>query len=182
MKSKSNEDSGQSRSGHLDLKSLIAAIEGKNINKASFLATDYLNHFGEIIMLLEMTAMMPECLEDARSWQPKSYSEHFRTSGLSDPEIYVLAYENAPSLYRKPFDATVAQMVATAMEGIAKIESVVDSDEPETLERAVRDVVEELRGLNDVAASIIGASTKTSDQDAIDAIMDRPDRPVGSID
>ena len=50
------------------------------------------------------------------------------------------------------------------------------------LQGAVRDVVEGLRGLNDVAASIIGASTMTSDQNAIDAIMDRPDLSADWID
>ena len=43
-------------------------VRGKNINETSLLATDYLNHFNEIIMLLDMIPSMPECLEDARGW------------------------------------------------------------------------------------------------------------------
>src|SRR3546814_1723486 len=36
-------------------------VRGKNINQNTLLATDYLNHFNEIIMLLEMLPSMPEC-------------------------------------------------------------------------------------------------------------------------
>src|SRR3546814_6668569 len=40
-------------------------VRGKNINQNTLLATDYLNHFNEIIMLLEMLPSMPECYGDA---------------------------------------------------------------------------------------------------------------------
>lgn len=35
-----------------------------NINPRTGLATDYLNHFNEAVMLLEMIPDMPECAED----------------------------------------------------------------------------------------------------------------------
>src|SRR3546814_7715400 len=55
-------------------------VRGKNINQNTLLATDYLNHFNEIIMLLEMVPSMPECYRDAVEWRPKSYAQHFRDS------------------------------------------------------------------------------------------------------
>ena len=45
-------------------------VKGKNINEETLLATDYLNHFNEIIMILDMIPMMPECLDDAKAWAP----------------------------------------------------------------------------------------------------------------
>src|SRR3546814_15221554 len=55
-------------------------VRGKNINQNTLLATDYLNHFNEIIMLLGMVPSMPECYRDAVEWRPKSYAQHFRDS------------------------------------------------------------------------------------------------------
>ena len=52
-------------------------VRGTNISEQTLLATDYLNHFNEIVMLLEMLADIPECFEDAKAWAPKSYPDHF---------------------------------------------------------------------------------------------------------
>jgi hypothetical protein len=38
-----------------------AQLVGANINPTTWLATDYLNHFNEAIMLLEMLPCAPEC-------------------------------------------------------------------------------------------------------------------------
>ena len=61
-----------------------ARIKGTNIDERTLLATDYLNHFNEIVMLLELVPDLPDCLEDAKEWRPKSYAEHFRDSGFVD--------------------------------------------------------------------------------------------------
>ena len=58
-------------------RTLRRLVQGKNIHQDTLLATDYLNHFNEIVMLLELVADMPDCLEDALEWQPKSYEDHF---------------------------------------------------------------------------------------------------------
>jgi hypothetical protein len=47
-------------------------LRAANINPRTGLATDYLNHFNEAIMLLEMIPDMPECAEDFLGWQPLS--------------------------------------------------------------------------------------------------------------
>jgi hypothetical protein len=57
-----------------------AQLRAANINPRTGLATDYLNHFNEAIMLLEMIPDMPECAEDFLGWQPLSYREHFTAS------------------------------------------------------------------------------------------------------
>ena len=56
-----------------------------NINPATGLATDYLNHFNEAIMLLEMLSSCPDCIEDFLAWQPLSYREHFCEFALQGP-------------------------------------------------------------------------------------------------
>ncbi len=86
----------------LEIQSQLAAA---NINPESFLATDYLNHFNEIVMVLEMIGDMPDMIEEALEWQPKSYPDHFRDSGFQDRDLAVLAYEKAPGCFVEPFEA-----------------------------------------------------------------------------
>lgn len=85
-------------------------LAAANINPVSFLATDYLNHYNEIVMLLEMVPDMPDMLEDVLDWAPKSYPDHFMESGFAARELAVNAYENAPTVYRAQFDAFVTEI------------------------------------------------------------------------
>jgi hypothetical protein len=76
-----------------------------NINPATGLSTDYLNHFSEAIMALEMAGTMPECLDDLRDWRPKSYTEHFAASRFNNREAAIRAYRAADPAVRKALDA-----------------------------------------------------------------------------
>jgi hypothetical protein len=77
-----------------------------NINPNTGLSTDYLNHFTEAMMLLEIAAMMPDCLDDLRAWRPKTYGEHFASSSFSDRATVIAAYEAADPAVRGALDAT----------------------------------------------------------------------------
>ncbi len=83
-----------------------------NINPRTGLATDYLNHFNEAIMLLEMIPDMPECAEDFIEWRPRTYHEHFRASHLKAQNIIIQAYDEADPLYRAQFDRAVGAMTS----------------------------------------------------------------------
>jgi hypothetical protein len=75
-----------------------------NINPSTGLATDYLNHFNEAIMLLEMLSSCPDCLDDFLSWRPLSYREHFLASRFRGRELAIAAYEAADPRVRDTFD------------------------------------------------------------------------------
>ena len=83
-----------------------------NISPATGLATDYLNHFNEAIMLLEMLAACPDCREDFLSWRPKSYREHFAGSHFKGRELAVAAYNAAEPGAREHLDALAGTMTA----------------------------------------------------------------------
>ncbi|MCC7346857.1 MAG: hypothetical protein IT538_05605 [Variibacter sp.] len=87
--------------------SLLAAA---NINPLTGLSTDYLNHFNEAIMLLEMIPCMPECTEDILAWKPLSYREHFAQSHLHDLELVIAAYDLAEPEARERFDGLCGSM------------------------------------------------------------------------
>ena len=146
-------------------------VRGKNINENTLLATDYLNHFNEIIMLLEMIPSMPDCYDDAAEWQPKSYADHFRDSCFSDAELAILAYENAPPNYRQAFDATVEQMDRMVLEALPRIKGLIDAGDEGPLQLGVEGVTRKLQSFVDVACSIINGNMDTLDQTQIDKVM-----------
>ena len=132
-------------------------VKGKNINEETLLATDYLNHFNEIVMLLDMVPTMPECLEDAKAWAPKSYEVHFQDSVFADKDLAILAYQNAPPQFREPFDDTVAAMNVLVAEGLIAIEASIATGE---------------QGRIDRCSAIINGQTAKLDQSAVDALFD----------
>ena len=90
-------------------KTLRKLVRGKNISEISLLATDYLNHFNEIIMMVELIPTTPDCFEDAKSWQPMSYAEHFRTSCFTDKDLEttVIVLSN----YDEPLGERIGQAI-----------------------------------------------------------------------
>lgn len=146
-------------------------VRGKNINPETLLATDYLNHFNEIIMLLEMVPSMPECFDDARAWAPKSYEAHFRDSAFTDKELAILAYYNAPERFRVPFDVTVARMDELVLKGRERIADAIAGGETEQVAQAVAEVSHKLQKLVDLASAIIHGKKRAMDQSEIDDIL-----------
>ena len=86
------------------------------INPVTGLSTDYLNHFTEAVMVLEMGTMMPDCLEDLRSWRPKTYREHFAQSRFSERAAVIAAYEAADPAVRAALDSTAETLNAVLLE------------------------------------------------------------------
>jgi hypothetical protein len=89
-----------------------ARLAAANINPATGLATDYLNHFNEAIMLLEMLPSCPECREDFLAWRPLSYREHFDSSHFKGRNLAIAAYEAAEPDLRERLDALTDTMTA----------------------------------------------------------------------
>jgi hypothetical protein len=81
-----------------------AELRAANINPRTGLATDYLNHFNEAVMLLDMIPDMPECSEDFLTWKPLSYAEHFTASNFKARDLAIEAYDTADTRIRTEFD------------------------------------------------------------------------------
>ncbi|HET7886823.1 MAG TPA: hypothetical protein VFL62_11400 [Bradyrhizobium sp.] len=89
-----------------------AELLAANINPRTGLATDYLNHFNEAVMLLEMVPDMPECAEDFLAWQPLSYAEHFTASNFKARDLAIDAYNSADVRIRTEFDNMTSAITA----------------------------------------------------------------------
>src|SRR5271163_4806766 len=87
-----------------------ALLRAANINPRTGLATDYLNHFNEAVMLLEMVPDLPDCAEDFLQWRPLSYPEHFTASNFKARDLAIEAYEAADPTIRAEFDHVTGTM------------------------------------------------------------------------
>ncbi|MCW5699747.1 MAG: hypothetical protein KIT00_07890 [Rhodospirillales bacterium] len=148
-----------------------AAINGFPIHPETLLATDYLNHFNELVMLLEMLPTMPELASDLQAWWPMSYPEHFENSGLSYGELANEAYRCAPLRYRCAFDSTVTQTNRVALKSVKHACALARADIPEQAEGNAADASQVLRDLITQLGSIINGGASIVDQRSIDDLL-----------
>jgi hypothetical protein len=151
---------------------LCARASGTNVNERTLLATDYLNHVNEIIMLLELVPDAPECLEDCRAWQPMSYVEHFQASSIADRDLAIEAYGFSPPEFRASFDRLTAEMHRVIAGALASLDAAVAQGDEQRARRVVELAVGALKTMVDQASSTIHGDVQIMDQAAIDGLMD----------
>lgn len=152
---------------------LCRRAAGTNINGQTLLATDYLNHFNEIVMLLEILPDCPDCFEDARIWRPKSYQKHFADSSLSDRELAVAAYCHSPARFRQPFERVVEHMDNLVMFALRRLEEPVAKQDGPAIKKIAEAVGDRLERLIVMASGIIHGGVETVGQKDIDALLAR---------
>ena len=152
-------------------------LHGTNINPVTLLATDYLNHYNEAIMLLEMIPSAPECKEDLLTWRPLSYCSHFAQSHFKHRDLAIAAYEVADAKYRNAIDQLARHM---SMILLATCDAMRNDLSPHTLCVLAETTARWLKPLVARAGAVINGEVEealtTSDaapQDAIDALFDR---------
>lgn len=160
--------------------SLQQRLQGTNIHSTSYLATDYLNHFNEVIMLLEMAIDMPDMLNEAAEWKPKSYEQHYMDSQLGEKELAIEAYALSPPQYRKPFDARVAELNEMVLSTVEQAREVVDDPEPEVLVSLLESNIPELRRTAESIAALVNGASDVGGQIGADHVI--ADDEIGQDD
>ena len=135
-----------------------------NINPRTGLATDYLNHFNEAVMLLEMVPDMPECAEDFLLWCPLSYAEHFTASKFRARDLAIEAYEQSHPAVRGEFDRITATMTSI-LTAVGQAMREVSQDKT----RAT--LAEQATGWVKPLVSLAGGVINGSSESDIDTIM-----------
>lgn len=172
------EPSAKGESGGKALfEALSRDAEARNVNPVTLLATDCLNHFNEVLMLLELLPLAPDCAADLRAWVPKDYEQHFLDSGFSDRDFAIRAYAASPALYREPFDRTITELERQIALAVAECCELVDGGDEVALQRAVEGHLPELRKLKERAGGLIhghldDAAVEGDPQASIDALFD----------
>ncbi|WP_407048167.1 hypothetical protein [Methyloraptor flagellatus] len=91
-------------------------LAAANINPVTRLATDYLNHFNNVVMLLELVPSMPDFADEVLAWKPASYVEYFATSHFRERELAIAAYGAADRDVRATFEAIIDELDQTMAE------------------------------------------------------------------
>ena len=146
-------------------------VRGTNINEYTLLATDYLNHLNEPIMLLEMVADAPDLIEELAAWRLKSYVEHFAESTFADKDLAIRAYAVSPEAFREPFDRTIESAGRCIVSAVQALSQLAAEGRAEEVRTTASEVTAILGELVDRASSIIHGRFTTLGQTQIDQIM-----------
>jgi hypothetical protein len=141
-------------------------VSGTNINESTLLASDYLNHFHELVMLLEAISSEPEDFaDDLFSWHPLTYEEHFTESGFRDKNLAIAAYRRAPQKIRARFDEAVARLHGEAVTLVAAVAGELTGDR-KTLNKTCEKAAQRMRILIDEANAIANGEALSEGKDA----------------
>ncbi len=147
-------------------------LRAANINPKTHLATDYLNHFNEVLMMMEILPSMPDMIGDVMSWQPKDYPSHFRDTNFTGKDLAIAAFECAPTTVRTPFEQTIAMVDKLIIEAQRKL-AEMDLSNEERAEFAVSEALELIRPMLGEADRIIHGREETIEaEDMSDAQAD----------
>jgi hypothetical protein len=91
-------------------------LRAANINPATGLATDYLNHYNEVAMLIASLADTPEISEQVLEWRPVGYAAHFRLTGFRDRDLAAATFDAVPSAVKTRFFAARRELELAIIE------------------------------------------------------------------
>lgn len=85
-------------------------LRAANINPVTGLATDYLNHYNEVAMLVATLSDMPDMAEAILEWRPLGYPSHFLRSGFGEKGLAIAAYVMATPDVKRDFLTTKGEL------------------------------------------------------------------------
>jgi hypothetical protein len=153
-------------------RALQERARGSNVNDKTLLATDYLNHVNEIVMLFDLVPDAPECLDDCKAWEPRSYQDHFRASHIADRDLAIEAYDFAPAAFKEPFDQLVGEMNRLVALSIEKLDAALAEGNEDVTRLVAERASRNLQDLIGQASAVINGTDHVVDQAQIDALME----------
>ncbi|WP_316861523.1 hypothetical protein [uncultured Cohaesibacter sp.] len=153
-----------------------------NINPATLLATDYLNHFNEVLMLIEMLPTMPDCAEDVFSWRPMTYSDYFVQSTFKEKQLAISLYSAVQQALRERFEVLITEINEKIFNLIEQISALNGDLSSHSFEAIAFTASTEIRPLIDRASALINDTADATDwmlaidhptaQDEVDRLFD----------
>ena len=139
-------------------------LKGTNVNPATLLATDFLNPFNEIEMVIEMLPGIPEYYEEIVGWKPRSYCEHFARSALPHAALALEAYDYLPEGLRELFENVVDRLNETTTRVIHSAGIALETQDPDIIVYSCAGASAELRALIKEAGSLINGTALRKSQ------------------
>ena len=129
------------------------------VNPASGIANDYLNHFNEILLLIEnLPALLPEMVDEILTWRPVSYEEYFANSPLPGRAKTLEIYALLDDAFRSDFEAMIKLLDKVILESIDIIKAARRSDgtlDPDEVSEVCGELSAELHRVLDRAADLV---------------------------
>ena len=151
-------------------------VENTTINTTTFLSTDYLNHFNELIMMIDLIPDMPEMLSEAMEWRPKTYAEHFQASAFTHKDLAIAAYDHVLALDRQALESTVAAINQEVDGAFKVLPPMVNTGDPDILREYCATKSRRLQTLIDRCSGIINGVEGAADL-ALSAPLDHEPEP-----
>ena len=129
------------------------------VNPASGLANEYLNHFNEILLMIEnLPILLPEMIDDIWQWKPVSYSDYFKNSPLPGSAEALRIYDVLDKNFRNDFEAMIElldRIVLSSVEVIFTHRMPDGTIEPEAITRICEQYSGDLRAVLDRTADLV---------------------------
>lgn len=159
-----------------------AELRAANINPGTLLATDYLNHFNEVLMLIEMLPSMPECAADVFAWRPLSYNDYFELSTFKGKALAIELYNQVQPELKERFEGLIGEINEKVFALIEKVDGLEGDMKSGQFDILAFTASTEIRPLIDHASALINGTHDNTDwmlavdhptaQDEIDRLFD----------
>lgn len=141
------------------MNSSLEAQAGTLVNSASGIANDYLNHFNEVLLMIEnLPILLPDMVDDLLQWKPVSYTEYFLNSNLPASAETLRIYNTLDKDIRTDFESMVEMLDGIVMGSIDVVMAHRLPDgsiEPEAIGETCEQCAAELRAVLDRTADLI---------------------------
>jgi hypothetical protein len=148
------------------------ALHTANVNPSTGLATDYLNHFNEAVMLLDMAGDMPELAEELLEWEPVSYEQHFIRTNYVGTETVVAAWNSLPHAQKAHFETLISGLDAALEQAKAYVQGGKTEDAIVLKSTEIEPLLTAARACVNGVAEIDVPSDASDEQAEIDALFD----------
>jgi hypothetical protein len=149
----------------------IAAEARIGVDAVTGLATDFLNQFNEVAMLLDMLAEDASLVEDLEAWQARDYVAHFSASDFADRHLVLEAYELSPPLTRRRFDALCGELTDLLAQGLAFLSNCRAVGAEAAIVPAAQTLGEEVRRHLDQLDMLIHAGRRRPSQSQVGSMF-----------
>jgi hypothetical protein len=88
--------------------SSLEARASRLVSPTSGMANDYLNHFNEVLLMIEnLPVLLPEMVDELVSWKPVSYRAYFERSNLPGSAEALEIYDSLDEDFRRDAEAMI---------------------------------------------------------------------------
>ena len=129
------------------------------VNPASGIANDYLNHFNEMLLMIEnLPILLPEMIDEIWQWRPVTYVEYFKNSPLPGSAETLRIYDSLDKNFRTDFESMIElldSIVLSSREVIGEHRMPDGTIEPEAITEICERYSADLRAVLDRAADLV---------------------------